>query len=88
LQKQKKKVDWAKKAVKHPGAFRSWCQKQGYSKVNTRCINKGKKASDPLIRKRAVLADNFRKMRLKRKKKAKKWDLMLLDLDIEHKEEN
>lgn len=67
--RKSKKSNWAKTAVKHPGAFRSWCKRQGYSRVNTACINKGKKASNSTIRKRAVLADNFRKMRAKRKKK-------------------
>ena len=61
--------NWAKTAVRHPGAFRSWCKRQGYKGVNTACIRKGKKATNSKVRKRAILADNFRKMRAKRKKK-------------------
>lgn len=67
--RKSKQKNWAKTAIKHPGAFRSWCKKQGYRSANTTCIRKGKKAANSTIRKRAVLADNFRKMRAKRKKK-------------------
>ena len=56
--------------VKHPGAFKSWCVKRGHSGANASCIASGKRASkSTTIRKRAVLADNFKKMRQKRKKK-------------------
>jgi len=66
-----KNKDWARTAVKKPGAFRSWCRKQGYSKVNTRCIQKGLKSKNPTTRRRARLALTFKKLRAKRKAKKK-----------------
>ena len=65
-----KSSNWAKTAVKHPGAFKSWCNKRGHNGANASCIASGKRSSKPAtIRKRAVLADNFRKMRQKKKKR-------------------
>ena len=69
--RKKNNNNWAKTAVKKPGAFRSWCRKQGYSKVNTRCIQKGLKSKNPTTRKRARLALTFKKMRAKRKTRRK-----------------
>lgn len=69
--KTKSKQNWAKTAIKHPGAFRSWCKKNGYSSANTSCIRKGKKSSNATVRRRAILADNLRKIRARRKKKKK-----------------
>jgi hypothetical protein len=68
---KKKNKDWISKAVKHPGAFREWCQKRGHSKANTSCINSGLKASDPTIRRRAALAKAFKNMRKNKAKKRK-----------------
>ena len=59
---------WIQGAVKHPGAFTAWCKRQGYSGVTQACINKGKKSKNPTIRRRAVLAETFRKMAKRRKK--------------------
>jgi len=65
----KKKKDWAKTAVKHPGAFKKWCNKRGHNGADTSCIKSGMKASKPAtIRRRANLANNFKKMRAKKKK--------------------
>jgi len=66
-----KNNNWARTAVKKPGAFRSWCKRQGYSKVNTRCIQKGLKSKNPTTRRRARLALTFKKLRAKRKAKKK-----------------
>jgi len=66
---KKKKNDWVKKAIKHPGAFRQWCQQRGHSKVTTSCIESGLRQSDPTIKRRAALAKALKKMREKRKKK-------------------
>ena len=42
------------------GSFRRWCKRQGYSKVTTACINKGKKSKSLTTRRRAVFAQNIR----------------------------
>lgn len=46
------------------GVFTAYCG----GKVTQACIEKGKKSSNPTIRKRAVLAETFRKIARKRKK--------------------
>jgi len=66
-----KKNDWVKKAIKNPGAFRAYCQKHGFSKVNTQCINIGLKSKDPTTRRRAALAKALKNMRKKRQQKLK-----------------
>ena len=64
-----KNKNWAKTAVKHPGAFRKWCQKRGHNGANSSCIASGMRSSKPLkIRRQANLANNFRKMRKNKKK--------------------
>ena len=60
----KKKME--KKGTK--GSFRAYCKKKGYSGVTEACIEEGKRSKSPKTRKRAVLAETFKKMR-KRKKK-------------------
>ena len=59
---------WMQKAVKHPGAFTAWCKRKGYSGVTQACINEGKRSKNPTIRRRAVLAETFRKVAKRRKK--------------------
>lgn len=61
----KKKIDTSKLKK---GAFTKYCKSKGYSGVTTECISQGKKSKNKRTRKQAVLAENFRKMR-KRKKK-------------------
>lgn len=68
--KMGKKKNWAKTAVKHPGAFKKWCLNRGHKGADTSCIKSGMKSSKPVsVRRRANLANNFKKMRMKRKKK-------------------
>ena len=43
------------------GSFTDWCKKHGYNGVTKDCIEKGKKAKDKRIRKKATFADNARK---------------------------
>ena len=49
---------FAKKGTK--GSFTRWCKRQGYSKVNIACINRGKKSKSLKIRRKAVFAQNIR----------------------------
>lgn len=58
---------WIPKDLKK-GAFTSWCKKQGYNGVTQACISKGKQSKNATIRKRAVLAETFKKMAKRRKK--------------------
>ena len=70
MARNKKNKDWVKTAIKHPGAFKEWCNKRGHNGADTSCIKSGMKSSKPTtIRRRANLANNLRKMRMKRKKK-------------------
>lgn len=46
------------------GAFTAYCG----GKVTQACIEKGKKSSNPTIRRRAVLAETFRKIARRRTK--------------------
>ncbi len=66
---KKQNKNWVKTAVKHPGAFRAYCKRKGYSKVNTACINEGLKSPSKTVRKRAALAKAFKNMRKNKKKK-------------------
>ncbi len=56
-------------AVKKPGAFTEYCKSKGYGGVTAACIAEGKKSKDPTVRKRAVLAQTFKKTSDKRKKR-------------------
>jgi hypothetical protein len=68
--KKRQNKNWAKTAVKQPGAFKSWCLKRGHKGADTSCIKSGMKASKPVtVRRRANLANNFKKMRARRKAK-------------------
>ena len=58
-----------KEAVKHPGAFREWCQEHGFDKVTPKCIELGLKDPDPTVRKRAAFAKTLLKLQKKKKKK-------------------
>lgn len=71
MAQDKKKQDnkWMQKAVKNKGAFTKWCKQQGYDGVTQECIEKGKKSKNPTTKKRAVLAETFKKQAKKRKKK-------------------
>jgi len=42
------------------GSFKRWCKRQGYSKVTTACINRGKRSKSLTTRRRAVFAQNIR----------------------------
>lgn len=35
---------WIQKAIEHPGAFKKWCQSNGFDGVCQACINKAAKA--------------------------------------------
>ena len=60
-----KKKRWMQSAVKKKGSFTAYCKRQGYKGVTRACINKGKKSSNPTTRRRATLAQTFRKYRKK-----------------------
>jgi hypothetical protein len=65
----KKSNKWMQKAVKHPGAFTEYCKRKGYDGVTQECIEEGKRSANPTIRKRATLAETFRKTSKGRRKK-------------------
>ena len=58
---------WIQSMRLKKGAFTRWCKQQGYDGVNQECIEKGKRSKNPTIRRRAVLAETFRKMAKRRK---------------------
>jgi len=64
---KKKKKDWMQDAVKHHGAFTEYCKSKGFDGVTQECINEGKKSSNPTTRKRATLAETFKKANKKKK---------------------
>lgn len=55
-------------AVKNPGSFTKYCKNKGYKGVTQACIEEGKQSSDPTTRKRAVLAETFKKTAKKRRR--------------------
>ena len=63
-----RKKKWIPKDLKK-GAFTRYCKRQGYKGVTKECIAKAKKSKNPTTRRRAVLAETFRGMAKKRKKK-------------------
>lgn len=67
--KKKAKDDWMQGAVKKEGSFTAYCKKKGFDGVTDECIAEGKASKDPTIKKRAVLAETFRKEAKKRRKK-------------------
>jgi hypothetical protein len=60
------KSNWIQKAVKNKGAFRDYCKRLGYDKVNKECIEKGKQSKNQTIRKRATLAETLLKFKNKK----------------------
>jgi hypothetical protein len=52
---------WMQSAVKKRGAFTEWCKRKGYKGVTSECIREGKKSKDSTTRKRAVLAETFKR---------------------------
>ncbi len=69
MAKKKSNKKWMQRAVKKPGAFTEWCKRRGYSGVTAQCIAEGKRSKNPTTRKRAVLAETFRKTSRKKKRK-------------------
>lgn len=69
------KKRWIQKAVAKmeakgtKGAFTKYCQIKGYKGVTQECINEAKKSGNPLLKKRAVFAENMRKIAKRGKKK-------------------
>ena len=51
------------------GAFTEYCKRKGYKGVTKACIEEAKKSPNPTTRRRAVLAETFRKIAKKRNKK-------------------
>jgi hypothetical protein len=54
------------------GAFREYCRRRGYSGVTQACIEEGKRSKDPTIRKRAVLAETFKRYGGRKRKKKRR----------------
>lgn len=56
---------WMQGAVKHPGALRATAKREGLikgdEKLSSSDLSKLKKSKDPTTRKRAVLAETFKK---------------------------
>jgi len=65
----KKDNKWMQSAVKKKGAFTEWCKRKGYKGVTSGCIKEGKKSKDPVTRKRAVLAETFKRYGRRKAKK-------------------
>ncbi len=65
---KKKKKQWIQDAVKKEGSFTSWCKRKGYDGVTDECIAEGKKSTNATTRRRANLAEIFRKNINKKKK--------------------
>jgi len=58
---------WIEGAIKKKGAFRRWCKRRGYEKVNSECIREAirvaKKTKDVRLLRRAVLAQTLLRLR-------------------------
>lgn len=67
MAQKKKTKDWIQNTKLDKGAFTRWCKAHGFNGVTDKCIAEGKKAGGK-TEKRAVLAENFRKMAKKKKK--------------------
>jgi len=63
--KAKRNNNWIPKDLKK-GAFTEYCKRKGYKGVTEKCIQEGKKSKNPKTRKRATLAETFRKMKKKK----------------------
>ena len=66
---KKSKKKWMQGAVKKEGSFTSWCKSQGFGGVTSACISKGKASKNITTRRRAMLAEKFRKFGGRKKKK-------------------
>lgn len=70
-----KKKRWIQEAVERmeakgtKGAFTEYCKRKGYKGVTQECINEAKKSRNPILKKRAIFAENMRKIAKKGKKK-------------------
>ena len=64
----RRKKKWIPRDLKK-GAFTRWCKQRGYSGVTQACIMEGKRSKNPTIRRRAVLAETFRKIGRRRRKR-------------------
>jgi hypothetical protein len=53
-----KSKNFLQHAVKHPGAFTSYCKRKGFKGVNSKCIQMGKKSKNLHVKRMA----NFAKM--------------------------
>jgi len=51
------------------GAFTAYCKKKGYKGVTQECIEEAKRSGNPTLKKRAIFAENVRKIARKRKAK-------------------
>ena len=75
---RKKSSKWLQKASKKMeqkgtvGAFTAYCKRKGYKGVTQQCIAEAKKSGNKTLVKRAVFAENVKKIARKRKKKKKK----------------
>ena len=67
MAKKKSKNMWMQNAVKKRGSFTAYCQSKGFGGVTDKCIAEGKASKDPTVKKRAVLAQTFRKSAKKKK---------------------
>jgi len=69
--KGKKTKKWMQKATtdKTEGSFTAYCKRQGFDGVTDECIAKGKNSKNPTTRKRATLAETFRRTSKRKKNK-------------------
>ena len=62
---------WIQGAIKHKGAFRTWCQRHGFSKVTEGCISLAlevaKRTGNTTLARRANLARTLLSMQRRRK---------------------
>ncbi|MEM1672167.1 MAG: hypothetical protein QXT86_08965 [Archaeoglobaceae archaeon] len=72
MAKKKKWLQEARKRMEEKGtvgAFTAYCKRKGYRGVTQECINEAKASGNPVLKKRAIFAENVRKIARKRKKK-------------------
>lgn len=61
MAEKKKKRNWIKGAIKHPGAFRRWAKARGMSMGEA--IQSGKKSKNPTTHREAHLAQTLKRLR-------------------------
>lgn len=49
------------------GAFTEYCKRKGHRGVTAKCIAEAKKSGNPTLKKRAIFAENVRKIAKKKK---------------------